>query len=129
MRLLLPLFLGLALSGCVSGTFGNHQEIEDFPLRGATEQEGKQLKRCLKMAYRVQQEHKKKTGKFYRHASEMPVDDACQGFKLAQKRTEEGFEIMAQLTEGESTVRWTINAEGVIEELLDPESSDQDLDF
>ncbi|MGE3260447.1 MAG: hypothetical protein AB7K68_01595 [Bacteriovoracia bacterium] len=128
MKQLTALLFCLLFSGCVGGSFGNHQDIEEYPLRGATEAEGKRLKRCLQRAYRVQQEHKKKTGKFYRHSSEMPIDDACQGFILAQKRTEEGYEIMAQFHEQESTVRWTINDQGVIEEHLDP-NADADIDF
>lgn len=118
----------LTLSACVGGTLGNHSEVEEYPLRGATAAEGKNLKRCLNMAYQVQQRQKKKTGKFYRHSSEMPVDDACQGFILAQRRTEEGYEIMAQFHEGESTVRWSINQDAVIEEHLDP-TADADIDF
>ncbi|MGZ3694752.1 MAG: hypothetical protein ACXWQO_11255 [Bdellovibrionota bacterium] len=128
MRNSLYFMLLILLSGCVGTTFGNHQDIEEYPLRGATEQEGKRLKKCLRTAFNAQQIHKQKTGKFYRHSSELPVDDACQGFILAQKRTEEGYEIMAQFHEEETTVRWTINEQGVIEEQLDP-NADADIDF
>jgi hypothetical protein len=128
MKHLLPLLLALSLSACVSGSFGDHSDIEEYPLRGATEKEGKALKRCLKTAFRLQQEHRQKTGKFFTRASEMPLDDACQDFKIAQKRTQEGYEIRAEFSEGDSTVRWSINQDEVMEEHLDP-NTDLDLEF
>lgn len=128
MKQVLTALLLLSLPGCVGGTLSNHAEVEEYPLRGATAEEGKRLKRCLRAAYKAQQIQKKKTGKFYRHSKELPVDDECQDFILKQSRTEDGYEIMAQFHEGESTVRWSINAEGVIEEHLDP-NADADIDF
>jgi hypothetical protein len=109
----------LLLSSCVGGTFGNHTDIEEYPLRGASDAEGAKLKRCLKAAHYVQEKHRQKTGAYYKRTSDMPVDSYCQGFMLAQNRTKDGYEIMAQFHEGESTVRWTVNQAGVIEEHLD----------
>lgn len=121
------LFVGLlggSLSGCVGGTLSNHNDIEEYPLRGATDSEAKRLKSCLRAAYQIQEHHKKKTGAYYRKASEMPVDQYCDGFLLAQNATKGGYEIMAQFHENENTVRWTINQDGVIEEHLDAEYDD-----
>jgi hypothetical protein len=109
----------LLLSSCVGGTFGNHTDIEEYPLRTASTSESNKLKRCLKAAHFVQEKHRQKTGELYKRTSEMPVDSYCQGFMLAQNRTKNGYEIMAQFHEGESTVRWTVNQAGVIEEHLD----------
>lgn len=109
----------LLLTSCVGGTFGNHTDIEEYPLRAASDAEGAKLKRCLKAAHFVQEKHHKKTGSYYKRTSDMPVDSYCQGFMLAQNRAKDGYEIMAQFHEGESTVRWTVNQAGVIEEHLD----------
>lgn len=109
----------LLLASCVGGTFGNHTDIEEYPLRAASEAEGTRLKRCLKAAHFVQEKHQQKTGSYYKRTSDMPVDSYCQGFMLAQNRTKDGYEIMAQFHEGESTVRWTVNQAGVIEEHFD----------
>lgn len=109
----------LLLSSCVGGTFGNHTDIEEYPLRAASDSESVKLKRCLKAAHFVQEKHRQKTGSLYRRTSDMPVDSYCQGLMLAQNRTKDGYEIMAQLHEGDTTVRWTVNQAGVIEEHLD----------
>jgi hypothetical protein len=109
----------LLLTSCIGGTFGNHTDIEEYPLRAASDGEGAKLKRCLKAAHFVQEKHHRKTGAYYKRTSDMPVDSYCQGFLLAQNRTKNGYEIMAQFHEGESTVRWTVNQAGVIEEHLD----------
>lgn len=118
----------LLLSSCVGGTFGNTSEFEEYPLRSASEEESGRLKKCLRSAHRLQLEHKQKSGAFYKKAREIPLDSECDGFFLTQKKSEKGFEIMAQFHENESTVRWVINQDGVIEELLDPEY-DEDLQF
>lgn len=109
----------LLLSSCVGGTFGNHTDIEEYPLRTASRAESEKLKRCLKTAHALQERHLKRTGSFYSRTSDMPLDSHCQGLFLAQNRTRDGYEIMAQFHEGESTVRWTVNQSGVIEEHLD----------
>jgi hypothetical protein len=112
----------------MGGSFGNHQDIEEYSLRSASESESKRLKRCLRSALAAQTRHQKKTGKFYRNTGELDVDDECQGFSLSQKRSDQGLEIMAQFNENDSTVRWTINQDGVIEEHLDGEEM-EDLEF
>lgn len=109
----------LLLSSCVGGTFGNHTDIEEYPLRSASDAEGAKLKRCLKAAHFVQEKHHRNSGSYYKRTSDMPVDSYCQGLLLAQSRTKGGYEIMAQFHEGETTVRWTVNQAGVIEEHLD----------
>jgi len=123
-----PLLALSALTACVGGTFGNHNEIEQYPLRGATDAEASRLKPCLLAAHRAQERQKKETGAYYKRASELPVDAFCQGFMLTQKRTQEGYEIIAQFHENDTTVRWSVNRQGVVEEHLDPEYND-DLEF
>ncbi len=118
----------LMLAGCVGGTLGNHQDIEMFPLRSASDSEGQKLKRCLKNARALQEHHKKKTGKYVRKLQELPIDDYCNGLLLTQTGTATGYEIRAELREDDTTVRWSINEEGVVEEHLDPEA-EPDLEF
>lgn len=122
------LILALTLPACVGGTLSNHDSIEEYPLRGASDRESNRLKRCLRAAYAAQESQKETKGQYYKRASDIPVDSACQGLLLGQNRTDSGYEIMAQFHENESTVRWTINQDGVIEEHLDPEYND-DLEF
>ena len=118
----------LLLPACVGGSLSNHSEIEEYPLRAATESEGKRLKHCLRSAYQAQMSYRKKTGKAARKFSELPIDDACNGFRVSQKKTNDGFEIIAQFNEGDFTVRWSINQDQIIEEHLDPSlSDDEDL--
>ena len=74
--------------------------------------------------------HKEKTGKYYSKISQIPVDDECQDFIMTMKRSKSGFEIQAQFHENDNTVRWVVNQDGVIEELLDSGPGDlDDLEF
>lgn len=116
------LSLAMALPGCVGGTFGDHRSIEMFPLRAASDSESKDLKRCLKAARQAQEIRKRKTGKYARKVRDLPVDSYCNGFLMSQGGTEAGYEIRAELRESETTVRWSVNQQGVIEEHLDPET-------
>jgi hypothetical protein len=123
------ILLSLLLTSCVGGTLGNHDDIEEYPLRAATEQEGARLKRCLKAAHWLQDKHRAKTGSYYKRTAEIPVDAYCQGFLLSLRpKSPDTYEIMAQFHENETTVRWTVNQDGVIEELLDGDYSGE-LDF
>jgi len=126
MQRILPFLI--LLSSCVGGSLGNPSEFEQYPLRSASESEGKKLKRCLRQAYAAQEKKKKQTGKLYRKASELPVDNECHGLYLHQKQTNKGYEIMAQFHENENTVRWSINQDGIMEEHLD-EDFDVDLEL
>lgn len=100
-----------------------------FPLRAASESEGKSLKRCLQSAHLAQENRKRKTGQYARKIKDLPVDDACNGFLLAQQGTPTGYEIKAELREEETAVRWSVNEKGMIEEHLESESSEEDLAF
>lgn len=120
MRSLIPLLL-LSLPGCVGGTLGDASEFEMFPLRSASTNESKDLKRCLKTAHAAQDHFRKKTGHYARKVRELPIDDACNGFRMAQKGTPTGYEISAELREDETMVIWSVNEKGTIEEHLDPE--------
>jgi hypothetical protein len=112
----------------MGGTLSNHDDIEMFPLRSASESEGKTLKRCLKAAHQAQEEHKQKTGKYARRVRELPIDGDCSGVLLAQSHSASGYEIRGEIREDDTTVRWSVNEKGVIEEHLDP-SSDLDLEL
>jgi hypothetical protein len=119
--LLAPLFF---FTACVGGSLGNSSEFEEYPLRSASESEAGRLKHCLRSAFRLQQAKKAKTGEYFRKASEFPLDSECDGFMLHQKKTPQGFELMAQFHENEFTVRWTINEKGVIEEHMEEEMAE-----
>src|SRR3989338_1203428 len=121
-------FTFLFLYGCVGGTLNDTKEVELYPLRAASDGEAEKLKRSLNGAYEIQETHHKKTGRYYRKTSDMPVDAYCQGIMLAQRGMEDGYEIMAQITTNETTVRWTINSQGVMEEHLEP-ANDAEIEF
>lgn len=118
----------LALSACVGGTLSDTKEFEMFPLRGASPEEGKELKQCLKFAHQAQLQYRKKTGKWARRVKQLPLDEHCDDFLMAQAGTPTGFEIRAEIRKNETSVRWSVNEEGVIEEHLDG-GSDEYLDL
>ena len=118
-----------SLSGCVGGSFGNHEDFEMFPLRAASDAEGKSLKHCLKFVHRAQENYKKKTGHYARKPRELEIDGECQGFLMAEQGTPTGYEVRAELREDETTVRWSVNEQGVIEEHLDGNDSEGDQDL
>lgn len=122
---ILALFL---LTSCVGGTLSSTNDLEEYPLRAANEKEGKRLKACLKAAHAAQTASIKKTGKIRRKVSELPIDDPCNGFIMGMKFLDDGYEIMAQFHENDTTVRWSVNQDGIIEEHLDTEVDD-DLGF
>ena len=118
----LPLLLCFfSLSSCVGSSLSDTTEFEMFPLRAASNTEAKGLKRCLKSAHSAQEEHRKKTGRYFRKVQDLPLESPCNGFILRQKRTPSGYEILAELHEDETAVRWSVNEKGVIEEHLDSE--------
>ena len=122
MKLLPPFLTPLLLCGCVGGTLGDTKDFEMFPLRAATGQEGRGLKRCLQTAHKAQEAYRRKHGKYARRTRELPIDADCSGFNVGQKGTPTGYEIRAELREDDTTVRWSVNEKGLIEEHLDPES-------
>jgi|GEM_PF-4573166 len=127
--LLLPVFL----VGCVGGTLSDTKDYEIFPLRGASQSEAKDLKRCLKAAHGLQEHLRKKTGKYARRIKDLPIENNCSDFLMAQNRTNTGYEILAEIREDEHAVRWSVNENGVIEEHLedgaDPTNDDQFMEF
>ena len=130
MRISLPLLLAsLLFTACVGGSLRNHEELENFPIRDATKDEGHELKRCLKAAHYYMELRKQKTGKPYARAAEIPSKKYCPDFKLSLGEAESGgYEITAAFSDGDNTVRWSINENAVIEEHL-PETPDADLEF
>ena len=76
------------------------------------------------------QEHRrKKTGKYARRLKDLPIDNYCGDFLMAQQCTKTGYEIRAELREDEHTVRWSVNEKGVIEEHLEGNENDQYMDL
>jgi len=128
MRLFLAFSLALVLPACVGGTFGDTSEYEMFPLRGATKEEGRGLKRCLRAAYAAQEKARKRTGHLVRKIKDLPIEWDCGDLHVTQHRTPSGYEILAELHKHESAVRWSVNEKGVIEEHLDSEG-DAELEF
>lgn len=129
MRILSLFFVALFFTSCVGGSLRNHEELENFPIREATKDEGRELKRCLKAAHYYMELRKQKTGKPYARASEIPSQKYCSDFKLSLGEAEAGgYEITAAFSDGDNTVRWSINESGVIEEHL-AETIDDSLEF
>ncbi len=119
----------LFLSSCVGGTLSDTKDFEMFPLRAASQAEGKELKRCLKFAHKLQEHRFKRTGKYARRLKGLPINNECGDFLMAQKGTQTGFEILAEIREDEHAVRWSVNEKGVIEEHLEGNDNDQYMDF
>jgi hypothetical protein len=117
----------LFLASCVGGTLRSKNEYEEYPLRQASPKEGKLLKRCLLAAYEAQLDLREKTGEYYRRARDLPIGNKCDDLQVGQKFTADGFEIIAQFHEGESTVRWSVNQDKVVEEHY--EEAGNDLEF
>jgi hypothetical protein len=92
-----------------------------FPLRAASGSEAKQLKRCLRAARAAQEYARHRTGHYAKHVRDLPIDGDCNGIRLAQHGTTSGYEILGEIREDETTVRWSVNEKGVIEEHLEPE--------
>jgi len=113
----------------MGGTLSDTKDFEMFPLRGASESEGKELKRCLKSAHHYQEQRKLKTGKFARRLKDLPIDRYCSDFLMAQSGTNSGYEIRAEIRENEQTVRWSVNEKGVIEEHLEGDNEDPYLEL
>ena len=121
------LVLLVLLNGCVGGTFSNKGSLEEYPLRPANLEEAKDLKSCLKKVHAIQDHHWLQTGHYYRKIRELLVDDVCRGYQMAMHSNPEGFEALAQFNESETTVRWSVNQTGTIEEHLEGISPDEDL--
>lgn len=124
----MPALILLTLPACVGGSLSDTSEFEMFPLRSASQSEAKDLKHCLKSAHAAQESARARTGHYIRRVKDLPVDRACNGFRMGQKGTPTGYEIRAELRESETAVRWSVNERGVIEEHLDPEGA-PDLEF
>ena len=118
----------LLLPSCLGGSFRNHKELEDFPLREATKAEGKGLKRCLQASRYYMELRKEQKGEPYRRAADIPHQKYCKPYKMSLDQTEHGYELTAELTENESTVRWSIGENDVIEEHIEPKYDDE-LEF
>src|SRR4051812_13020365 len=121
MRSLLPVLLVLPLASCAGGSLGDTSEFEIFPLRAASKSESKDLKHCLKAAHAAQAGIKRKTGHYVRRVHDLPVDGDCSGIRLKQHGTPTGYEILGEIHEDETAVRWSVNEKGLIEEHLEPE--------
>lgn len=119
--------LALGLTACVGGSLRTHPDLEEYPLRSATESEAARLKPCLRAGHAAMETYRKRHGRYPKRASELPIDAACNGFFLGLRRSAAGYELMAQFHENEQTVRWTVNQDGVIEEHLDEEIEDLEL--
>ena len=127
-RICLVAAASLLLSSCVGGSFRNHHDIEEFPLREATKEEGAALKKCLLAARYYQELRKEKQGDTYKRAADIPSKKYCSNFKLSLNDTPQGYEITAELTDDDQTVRWSIGEDGVMEEHMDT-GYDDEMEF
>lgn len=122
------LFL-LALSGCASAGSSSKDDLDMYLLRPATREEGQRLKRCLQAVHKAEVQYTKQRGRAPTRVADLPVEEYCDDIKLSLEDTEDGkHEIQAYFHEGESTVRWSVNPRGVIEEHMDPDQN-MDLEF
>lgn len=117
----------LLLSSCVGGTLSKQEDQEEYPLREATKSESTDLKQCLRDLHAKQENRKEKANSYFGTIKAMKPDSSCDDFKLKLKKLETGYEIEAKKSDGESTVLWSINQDGIIEESLEPE--EDELDF
>ncbi|RYZ94153.1 MAG: hypothetical protein EOP11_26780 [Proteobacteria bacterium] len=123
--------LGLALillPACVGGSLRDHGDLENFPLREATKEEGVRLKKCLQAARYYQELRKEKEGETYKRAADIPGKKYCGAYKMGLSKGDAGYEISAEFSDDDQTVRWSIGEDGVIEEHLDPKYDD-DMEF
>lgn len=127
-RICFALLAATSLSACVGGSLRNHKDLEEFPLREATKAEGTALKKCLLAARYYMELRKEKEGEAYKRAADIPGKKYCSDYKLSLNGTEKGYEITAELTDDDQTVRWSIGEDGVIEEHLDP-GYDDEMEF
>jgi hypothetical protein len=118
----------LLLSACVGGSLRNHKDLEEYPLREATKAEGAALKKCLLASRYYQELRKEKEGAPYKRAADIPSKKYCADYKLSLNDTEKGYEITAELTDDDQTVRWSIGEDGVIEEHMDT-GYDDEMEF
>ncbi len=125
---LFPLAASAFLFGCVGGSLSDTKAFEMYPLRSASDSESEKLKTCLRAAHQAQNLRKQETGKYARKVRDLSLDADCSNFMMSQHPTRTGYEILAELRESETTVRWSVNEKNVIEEHLDPES-EGDLEF
>ncbi|RZA05694.1 MAG: hypothetical protein EOP11_12235 [Proteobacteria bacterium] len=122
------LAISLALPSCVGGSLRNHGDLETFPLRDATKEEGVRLKKCLQAARYYQELRKEKEGQPYKRAADIPGKKYCGDFKMKLDQTDAGYEISAELIDDDQMVRWSIGEDGVIEEHMDTDF-DEDMEF
>lgn len=127
------LALGLAplLSACaVTGGSGDKDALNLYPLRPATRDESRALKACLKSVHQLREEYLTKFERPPSRIAELPYDKYCDSdIRVSRVQLEEGgYEIEAQLNEAETSVVWSLNERGVIEEHVDPDQ-DMDLEF
>lgn len=115
------------LCSCVGGTLSKKNDLEEYPLRSANQKETAELKDCLRTLQKSQIKKFEKTGSYYTSLKAMKPNSSCNDYKLHMKRTEDGFEIEAKKSDGESSLQWIINQDGVIEEYLEPE--EEELEF
>ncbi len=121
------IFSIFVLQGCVGGTLRSKNEFEEYPLRMASKSEGNTLRRCLFAAYEAQLNHREKTGEYQRKLRDLNLGDECSDLQVRQTVHSDSFEIVAQFHQGESTVRWSVNQDKLLEEHY--EDSGEDMEF
>jgi hypothetical protein len=117
--------VSVILSSCVGGSLRNHEDMETFPLRDATKEEGARLKKCLQAKRYYQELRKEKEGEPYKRAADIPGKKYCGDFKMKLEQADSGYEISAEITDDDQMVRWSIGEDGVIEEHMEPEYDDE----
>jgi hypothetical protein len=123
------LLVALILQACsLGGDLKDHPDLESLPLREATKEEGNRLKLCLRAVHHVMAKQKEAKGAYYERAAALPTKKYCEGIKLRLDTEAEAYEATGSIPEEDYVVRWTVNQDGIMEELSDPDMDD-DFEF
>lgn len=116
-------------SGCVSKTFSDTSELEEYPIRDASEQERKHMEGCARALYQAQNKSMEKTGKYQRKVSNLGIDEPCQGLRVQLKGNPQHYIAAITITENDTTVKWEVNERGIVTEFGDTDTDEDLLTF
>lgn len=125
-RISLAFCLCAILTSCASASLSEKNDLEEYPLRSATDGESANLKRCLRAVEVVQKDQFEKKGEYFKKTKDLPIGRECLDFLVGLRSNGKKYEAIVQFHDNETTVRWSITDQGVIEEHMD---EDDGLEF